>query len=211
MKKFTEDDWYRIREGAFSIPEPSPERRRREQRSARDERAQRRSEGQQVERTEGLRRSSRHQREAATNKGSAPEGSSSDNPSSEDSQDAFVASSESEDFSPPPRGSKRKRVVAFKAPKEKVVKSTTRRIRRVLSDSDDEMAEAAVSRSRSVTPVPPIKKHSKRLTTLADSDDEMAEPSVSRSRSVTPAPAVKRRKVEGKRRVTLADSDDDME
>ncbi|KAG9958458.1 hypothetical protein KCU61_g8342, partial [Aureobasidium melanogenum] len=223
MKKFTEDDWYYIREGAFSIPEPPAERRRREQQSARDQRAARRSQEQPVAQTS--------------------EASSSDSTSAEDSQDEFVASSESEDFSPPPRGAKRKRTVTFKATDEDATKAGDRHTRRVLSDGDDEMAEATASRSRSVIPVPAIKKHSKR-TTLADSDDEMGEPSVSRSRSVTPvppikkrstrrttladsddemkpsvnrsrsvtpAPAVKRRKVEGKHRVTLADSDDEME
>ncbi|KAH0397646.1 hypothetical protein KCU89_g8058, partial [Aureobasidium melanogenum] len=200
MKKFTEDDWYYIRKGAISIPEPPAERR-------------------------------------------PSEASSSDSTSAEDSQDEFVAGSDSEDFSPPPRGAKRKRTVTFEAVDEEVTKAGDKR--RVLSDSDDEMAEATASRSRSVTPAPPVKKHSKRRTTLADSDDEMGEPSVSpsrsatpvppikkrstrrttladsddemaeppvdRSRSVTPAPAVKRRKVEGKHRVTLADSDDEME
>ncbi|KAG9661000.1 hypothetical protein KCU64_g2837, partial [Aureobasidium melanogenum] len=210
MKKFTEDDWYYIREGAFSIPEPPAERRRREQQSARDQRAARRSQEQPIAQSEGLRRSNRHQRKDVTYAGSASEASSSDSTSAEDSQDEFVASSESEDFSLPPHGAKRKRTVTFKATDEDATKAGDRRTRRVLSDSDDEMGEPSVSRSRSVTPVPPIKKRITRRTTLADSDDEM-KPSVNRSRSVTPAPAVKRRKVEGKHRVTLADSDDEME
>ncbi|KAG9570193.1 hypothetical protein KCU71_g1322, partial [Aureobasidium melanogenum] len=210
MKKFTEDDWYYIREGALSIPEPPAERRRREQQSARDQRAARRSQEQPIAQSEGLRRSNRYQRKDVTYAGSASEASSSDSTSAEDSQDEFVASSESENFSLTPRGAKRKRTVTFKATDEDATKAGDRRTRRVLSDSDDEMGEPSVSRSRSVTPVPPIKKRITRRTTLADSDDEM-KPSVNRSRSVTPAPAVKRRKVEGKHRVTLADSDDEME
>lgn len=76
--------------------------------------------------------------------------------------------------------------------------------------------EDAASRSRSVTPAPPIKKHSKRITALLDSDDEMdgvivSKVSASRSRSATPAPPVKKRKIEGKRVTTLVDSDDEME
>jgi hypothetical protein len=72
----------------------------------------------------------------------------------------------------------------------------------------------AFSRSRSATPAPPFKIHSKRRTTVADSDDEMSEKAKSRSlsRSATPAPPpVKRRKFEGKRPVVLEDSDDEME
>ncbi|KAH0163636.1 hypothetical protein KCU67_g5475, partial [Aureobasidium melanogenum] len=205
MKKFTEDDWYYIRKGAISIPEPSAERRRKEQQSARDQRAVRRSRKQPVAQSEGVRRSSRHQHRDVTYTGSASEASSSDSTSAEDSQDEFVAGSESEDFSPPPRGAKRKRTVTFEAVDEGVTKAGDKR--RVLSDSDDEMAEATASRSRSVTPVPPVKKHSKRRTTLADSDDEMGEPSVSPSRSATPVPPIKKRST---RRTTLADSDDEM-
>ncbi|KAH0339752.1 hypothetical protein KCU81_g7116, partial [Aureobasidium melanogenum] len=241
LKKFTEEDWYRIREDAFHTPVPPAEIKRREQQSARDQRAQRRSQKQPVApQSGGVRRSSRRQSRKVAYEASPP-----DNPSSEDSQDSFVASSGSEEFLPPRRGVNRKRTVTFKDTKEKVTEPVTRRTRKVLADSDDEMAEATGSRSRSNTPVPPIKKHSKhgttladsdeemgeasmnrsrsltplprvrkrstRRTTLADSDDEMGGPSVSRSRSVTPAPAVKRRKVEGKQRVTLADSDDEME
>lgn len=206
MKKFTEEDWYRIREDAFHTPVPLAEIQRREQQSARDQRAQRRSQKQPVApQSGGVRRSSRRQSRKV-----AYEASPSDNPSSEDSQDSFVASSGSEDFSPTTRGVKPKRTVTFKATDE-ITKPVTRSTRKVLSDSDEEMAEPSVSRSRSLTPLPRVRKRSTRRTTLADSDDEMGEPSVSRSRSVTPAPAVKRRKVEGKQRVTLADSDDEME
>ncbi|KAG9725554.1 hypothetical protein KCU73_g13127, partial [Aureobasidium melanogenum] len=173
--------------------------------SARDQRAVRRSQKQPVAQSEGVRRSSRHQHRDVTYTGSASEASSSDSTSAEDSQDEFVAGSDSEDFSPPPRGAKRKRTVTFEAVDEEVTKAGDKR--RVLSDSDDEMAEATASRSRSVTPVPPVKKHSKRRTTLADSDDEMGEPSVSPSRSATPVPPIKKRST---RRTTLADSDDEM-
>ncbi|KAK5999515.1 hypothetical protein QM012_005368 [Aureobasidium pullulans] len=239
MKGFTEEDWYRVRESAFSIPEPAPERRRREQISARDQRAQRRSKEKQAERREGVRRSGRHSSAKAAFAEAA-----SQSPSSDSSEGLFVSPA-SDSFSPPFRRIKRKRAVAFKATDDKMAKPTTRRRRRILSNSDEDMTDATASRSRSVTPVPPIKRYSKRRTTLADSDDEMAEPSaspvrsatpeppikkhgkrrttlvdsddemgeasVSRARSVTPLPAIKRRKIEGKRRVTIADSDDEME
>lgn len=45
-----------------------------------------------------------------------------------------------------------------------------------LADSDDEIAVTRVSRSRSVTPMPAVKRRKvegKRPVVLADSDDEM--------------------------------------
>ena len=92
MKRFTEDGWYFLRENAISIPEPPAERRRREQQSARDQRAQRRTEGKPAEQNEGVRRSGRHQGGKVAYAESDSEDQSSDNPSSEDSQDEFMAS-----------------------------------------------------------------------------------------------------------------------
>ncbi|CAD0100857.1 unnamed protein product [Aureobasidium mustum] len=206
MKKFTEDDWYFLRENAISISEPPTERRRREQQSARDQRAQRRTEGKPAEQNEGVRRSGRHQGGKVAYAESDPKDQSSDNPSSEDSEDEFVASPESEEVAPSSRGVKRKRAVTFKATDEKVTELPVRSRQEVSADSHD-MAEASASRSRSVTPVPPVKKRRTRRTILSDSDDEMAEPSESRSRSVTPAPPIKKH---SKRRTTLSDSDDEM-
>ncbi|KAH0365020.1 hypothetical protein KCU65_g6388, partial [Aureobasidium melanogenum] len=149
LKKLTEEDWGGFREEVLRTPTPPAEIRRREQQSARDQRATRRSQKQPVVPTEGTRRSSRQQSKKVTY-----EASSSDSPSDEDSQDDFVASSGS-NFEPSPRGVKRKRTVAFKATDKEVAKPA-RRTRRVVSDSDDEMAEATASRSRSITPVPRV-------------------------------------------------------
>jgi hypothetical protein len=122
-------------------------------------------------------------------------------------------SSEGSPASPSPRGVKRKRTAATEDDEEEEEAPKTaakcRGTKRIVEDSDDEMAEA--SRSRSITPAPAFKKRGTRRTTLADSDDEMTSPAASRSRSATPAPAFKKRKVEGKKRTVLEDSDDEME
>lgn len=118
-----------------------------------------------------------------------------------------MASPESEEFeevAPSSRGVKRKRAVTFKATDKRV---TELPVRSKISVDGYDMAEVSASRSRPVTPVPPIKKRRTRSTILSDSDDEMAEPSESRSRSVTPAPPIKKH---SKRPTTLADSDDEM-
>jgi len=197
MRKFTEEDYLRVRDSAFSLPVAPAVRRHEAEVASRDERAARRAarhdgpEPATATATGGTRRSTRSAAVAyAESSPTEPVGSSSG-----------FESPESETYSPEPRGTKRKRT----APKP----------RKVEDDEDEEMEDAA-SRSRSITPAPPIKKQTKKITTLADSDDEMEEPawgreSASRSRSATPAPPVKRRKTEGKRKTVLEDSDDEME
>jgi hypothetical protein len=207
MEPLTEADYDHIRDTAISKTLPPAERRHKAQVASRAERAARRAERDgTAPAAGGTRRSTRRQTEISYAE------SSPSAPSPATSSPLFV-SPKSESYSPSPRGVKRKRTTKDKD--EEVKPGAKRNTKRILEDEDEEMEDAA-SRSRSVTPAPPIKKHSRRVTALVDSDDEMEEASVSqvsasRSRSATPAPPVKKRKVEGKRVTILADSDDEME
>jgi hypothetical protein len=203
MEAFTEDDYIHARDTAISKTLPPAERRHKAQVASRAERAARRAErdGASEPAAEGTRRSTRRQTEISYAE------------SSPSTPSPLFVSPKSERYSPSPRGIKRKRTTKDKD--EEAKPGAKRRNTKRVIDSDEEM-EDAESRSRSVTPAPPIEKHSKRVTTLVDSDDEMDESptgrvSSSRSRSATPAPPVKKRKIEGKRVTTLADSDDEME
>jgi alkaline phosphatase len=209
MEPFTEDDYLHARDTAISKILPPAERRHKAQVASLAERAARRAErdGAPEPVAEGTRRSTRLQTDISYAE-SSPE-----TPSPVDSSPGFKSSDKSESYSPSPRGIKRKRTTKDKD--EEVKPGAKRRNTKRVIDSDEEMKDIT-SRSRSVTPAPPIKKHSKRVTTLVDSDDEMDESptgrvSTSRSRSATPAPPVKKRKVEGKRVTTLADSDEEIE
>lgn len=208
MEPFTEDDYIHARDTAISTTLPPAERRYKAQVASRAERAARRAErdGASEPAAAGTRRLTRRQTEISYAE------SSPSTPSPANSNPLFV-SPKSESYSPSPRGIKRKRTAKDKD--EEVKPGAKRRNTKRVIDSDEEMEDAA-SRSRSVTPAPPIKKHSKKVTVLVDSDDEMDESptgrvSSSRSRSATPAPPVKKRKIEGKRVTTLADSDDEIE
>lgn len=209
MEAFTEDDYIHARDTAISKALPPAERRHKAQVASRAERAARRAERDDITPAAGgTRRSTRLQTEI-----SYAESSPSTPSAVESSSPGSKSSDKSESYSPSPRGIKRKRTTKDKD--EEVKPGAKRNTKRIVEDEDEEM-EDADSRSRSVTPAPPIKKHSKRVTTLVDSDDEMDDSptgrvSTSRSRSATPAPPVKRRKIEGKRVTTLADSDDEME
>jgi len=211
MRTFTEEDYLRVRDSAFSLPVAPAVRRHEAEVASRADRAARRAarhsgaEPSIATVSAGTRRSTRSA--AVAHVESSPI-------EPVDSSSGFE-SPESEAYSPGPRGTKRKRTTGKSKDDEVETGAKRRGTRAIKEDSDEEMEDAA-SRSRSITPAPPIKKRSRKITTLADSDDEMEEPavsrkSVSRSRSMTPAPPVKKRKIEGKRKTVVEDSDDEME
>lgn len=211
MRTFTEEDYLRVRDSAFSLPVAPAVRRHEAEVASRADRAARRAarhdgpETATATATRGTRRSTR----------SAAISYAESSPIEPVDSSSGFESPESETYSPEPRGTKRKRT-AGKSKDEEAKPGTKRRGTKAIKEDSDEEMEDAASRSRSITPAPPIKKRSKKITTLADSDDEMEEPAVgrkstSRSRSVTPAPPVRRRKTEGKRKTVVEDSDDEME
>ncbi|CAD0115057.1 unnamed protein product [Aureobasidium uvarum] len=182
MQKFTEEDWVRIQDEAIPLASKAPERKKKAEVQQRDQRAARRREKEPIEQPAARRSGRRTEEVSYAESDSGSEYAEPTSASSSGSSKLFV-SPVSEKFSPRPRGVKRKRATE---------KETT--------------AAATRSPSRSVTPAPPIKRHSTRRTTLADSDDEMSG-LYSRSRSITPAPPIRKYRA---RRTTLADSDDEM-
>ena len=219
MRTFTEEDYLKVRDSAFRLPVTAAARRHEAEVASRDDRAARRAARHSgpepatatvAAAGRGSRRSTRH----ATGISYA-ESSPTDGPVHPSSRG--FESPESEAYSPEPRGTKRKRTTGKDKDEEAKSGARPRGTKSIKEDSEDEMGDAASS-SRSPTPAPPIKKRSKKVTTLVDSDDEIEDAPVSRksesrerSRSATPAPPVKKRKVEGKRKTVIEDSDDEME